>query len=143
MVHSFPTRRSSDLGDAVVLRPAFTQAEAVALYRGAHVLLHPKYHDPCPTVVIEALACGLPVVGSRSGGLPELVGNDGGSLIDVPLSWDAASPPDPARMAEAVIRLMTDWPAYHAAARIRAQRLFDAERWVAEHRQIFEQVLES
>jgi glycosyltransferase involved in cell wall biosynthesis len=129
------------LNDAVTLRPAFTQAEAIALFQSAHVLLHPKYHDPCPTIVIEALACGLPVIGSRSGGLPELVGDDGGELIDVPLSWDAAAAPDPARMAEAIVCLMRDWPARHAAARARAQRLFDAERWVAEHRRIFEQVL--
>jgi glycosyltransferase involved in cell wall biosynthesis len=131
----------ASLADAVTLRPAFTQAEAVALYRDAHLLLHPKYHDPCPTVVIEALACGLPVVGSRSGGMPELVGDDGGELIDVPLSWDAAAAPDPSRIAKAVVRLMQDWPARHAAARARAQRQFAAERWVAAHREVFGQVL--
>jgi glycosyltransferase involved in cell wall biosynthesis len=129
------------LDDAVTLRPAFTQSEAVALYRDAHLLLHPKYHDPCPTVVIEALACGLPVIGSRSGGLPELVGDDGGELIDVPLNWDTAAAPDPGRVAEAVLRLMREWPARHAAARARAQRLFDAEQWVTEHRRVFEEVL--
>lgn len=129
------------LHDAVTLRPAFTQAEAVALYRGAHVLLHPKYHDPCPTVVIEALACGLPVIGSRSGGLPELVGEDGGALIEVPLSWDEPSAPDPARMTDAIAQLMRDWPARHAAVRARAERLFAADAWVAAHREVFEEVL--
>ena len=107
------------------------------MYRSAHVLLHPKYHDPCPTVVIEALACGLPVVGSRSGGLPELVGEDGGELLEVPLSWDAPSAPDPAKMAEAVARIMQAWPARSRAARARAVRLFDAGAWVEAHRRIF------
>ena len=125
------------LGGAVSLRPAFTQDEAAAMYRSAHVLLHPKYHDPCPTVVIEALACGLPVVGSRSGGLPEIVGEDGGELIGVPLSWDAASAPDPAGMAEAVARIMQAWPARSRAARARAAQLFDAAAWVEAHRRIF------
>lgn len=131
----------AELGDAVTLLPAFTQAEAVALYRGAHLLLHPKYHDPCPTVVVEALASGLPVIGSRSGGMPELLGADGGELIEVPLSWETASAPDPGRIAEAVVRIMKDWPAHHAAARARAARLFDAEQWVVAHREVFEQVL--
>ena len=126
-----------NLAAAVSLRPAFNQQEAAALYRGAHVLLHPKYHDPCPTVVIEALACGLPVVGSRSGGLPELVGEDGGELIEVPLSWDVPSAPDPLQMTEAVARIMQAWPARSRAARARAVRLFDAGAWVEAHRRIF------
>lgn len=129
------------LGDAVTLRGAFTQAEAVRLFHDAHVMLHPKYHDPCPTIVIEALACGVPVVGSRSGGMPELVGDDGGVLIDVPLSWDSPSSPAPSKLADAVTRSMREWPARHAAARARAERLFDAKRWVAGHARIFEEVV--
>ncbi|HYR57297.1 MAG TPA: glycosyltransferase family 4 protein, partial [Chthoniobacteraceae bacterium] len=127
-----------ELRDDVTLRPAFTQNEAPELYRAAHVLVHSKYHDPCPTVVIEAMACGLPVIGSRSGGMPELVGEDGGELIDVPLSWDRAAAPEPREIANAVMTMIPDWPARSRAARARAERLFDAERWVAEHRRIFE-----
>ena len=52
---------------------AFQQVEAPEMYRRAHILLHPKYHDPCPTVPIEAMASGVPVIASRSGGMPELV----------------------------------------------------------------------
>ncbi len=60
---------------------------APELYRAAHVVLHPKYKDPCPTVPIEAMACGVPVVGSRSGGTPELVSPDAGVLVDVEDVW--------------------------------------------------------
>jgi glycosyltransferase involved in cell wall biosynthesis len=130
-----------ELTDAVTLRPAFSQAEAVDLYRSAHVLVHPKYHDPCPTVVIEALACGLPVIGSRSGGLPELVGEDGGELLAVPLSWDRPAAPDAKEIANAAMKVILNWPVRSRAARARAERLFDAERWVAEHRAIFEKLL--
>ena len=34
-----------------------------------------KYKDPCPNSVIEAMSCGLPILYSNSGGLPELVNN--------------------------------------------------------------------
>jgi glycosyltransferase involved in cell wall biosynthesis len=31
------------------------------------------FPDPCPTVVLEAMAAGVPVIGSRNGGMPDLV----------------------------------------------------------------------
>jgi glycosyltransferase involved in cell wall biosynthesis len=129
------------LAEHVTLRPAFSQEEAVRLYQSAHVLLHLKYHDPCPTVVIEALACGVPVVASRSGGLPELVGEDGGELLQVPQDWWRASYPPPRRCAAAIGRIMHEWPRRSAAARARAERLFRSEAWVDAHGKIFAEAL--
>jgi len=46
------------------------------LYACADILVVPSlWEDPCPLVVAEAMASGLPVVGTRSGGIPELVTN--------------------------------------------------------------------
>jgi glycosyltransferase involved in cell wall biosynthesis len=42
-------------------------------YRWAHLMLNLSFADPCPNVVVEALASGLPVIGPSSGGLAELV----------------------------------------------------------------------
>ncbi|MDW5598903.1 glycosyltransferase, partial [Conexibacter stalactiti] len=54
-----------------------TQAELERERRGAAVLLAPsRSDDSCPMSVVEALADGLPVLGSDRGGLPELVGAD-------------------------------------------------------------------
>ena len=39
-----------------------------------------KYKDPCPNSVIEAMSCGLPILYSNSGGLPELVNNGCGGF---------------------------------------------------------------
>jgi UDP-glucose:(heptosyl)LPS alpha-1,3-glucosyltransferase len=52
-------------------------ADPVALYRGADVLGHPSRYDPCSLVVLEALACGLPVLASPEDGASELVGDAG------------------------------------------------------------------
>jgi glycogen(starch) synthase len=40
------------------------------------------WHEPCPTVVIEGMAVGAPIIGSRAGGIPDLL-DDGsaGTLI--------------------------------------------------------------
>ncbi|HEV7772816.1 MAG TPA: glycosyltransferase family 4 protein [Conexibacter sp.] len=59
--------------------------------RGAAVLLAPaRSDDPCPMTVIEALADGLPVLGSDRGGLRELVGEDAALPVDDPAVWNAA-----------------------------------------------------
>jgi glycosyltransferase involved in cell wall biosynthesis len=125
---------------AVDVLPPYTQREAPELFRRAHVLLHFKYKDPCPTVVIEAMACGVPVVGSRSGGLPELVGDEAGVLLEVPESWDELHVPYAAAAADAVERILGDdaqWARWRAVARRRAESRYACEPWMARHRAIF------
>lgn len=126
------------LCDRVTLLPPFHQEEAIRLYQEHHILLHPKYLDPCPTVVIEALASGLPVIGSASGGLPELVSKECGYLIPVPLCWDRMITPTGEQLAEGVMNLFSRWQVAAHEARIRAELLFDEERWVERHRIIFQ-----
>jgi len=130
-----------DLGNEVRVRPAFTQDEAAELYRNHHILLHPKYLDPCPTVVIEALASGLPVVGSRSGGLPEMVPETCGKLIPVPLRWDKLITPHGGELAAAVQNILPRLPSYSLAARKHAEQTFSARHWVSRHAEIFRQLL--
>jgi glycosyltransferase involved in cell wall biosynthesis len=130
---------SLGLEDAVELTGTYTQRDAPALLRRADVLLHPKYNDPCPTIVLEAMACGLPVVYSASGGTPELVGDDAGVGVESPLDWDRDHPPSPEALARGVVAVAADLPARAAAARERALR-FDARRWVERHRALFEEL---
>jgi glycosyltransferase involved in cell wall biosynthesis len=117
---------------------AYRQDEAPSLYQSAHILLHPKYKDPCPTVPIEAMACGVPVIGSASGGMPELVSREAGVLIDVPESWEENHWPSAVAMADAVETIMRRWPEYHAAARVHAEAHFSKEGWLAKHRRVFQ-----
>jgi glycosyltransferase involved in cell wall biosynthesis len=135
------TIRRLGIEEQVIFSPPFTQDQAPGLYRQAHVLIHPKYKDPCPTAVIEALACGLPVVGSHSGGMPELVGMDGGLLIEVPESWDQMQYPSPRKMADAVEKIFSDLLDWQFKARERAVHYFDKNRWIDRHSEIFKMVL--
>jgi glycosyltransferase involved in cell wall biosynthesis len=58
------------------------RAQMAAALRSCDVFLNLSENDPCPNVVIEALAAGLPVLYKSSGGVPELVG-DCGEAIDL------------------------------------------------------------
>jgi glycosyltransferase involved in cell wall biosynthesis len=128
------------LDAAVEFAGVYTQLEAPALYRGCDLLLHPKYNDPCPTTVLEAMACGLPVVYSASGGTPELVGEHAGIGVPAPLDWQRDHPPSPEALAAAVLAVAERLPVYGEAARSRARR-FDLRPWVERHRELFEELV--
>lgn len=49
------------------------QSTLAKYYSAADMLLYPSIADNCPMVVLEAMACGLPIVSFNTGGIPELV----------------------------------------------------------------------
>jgi glycosyltransferase involved in cell wall biosynthesis len=126
------------LAGAVEFTGPYTQPAAPELMRRGDVLLHTKVNDPCPSVVLEAMACGLPVVHSATGGTPELVGEEAGIGVPGPLDWEREHPPPPAELAAAAVRVLADRDAYGAAARERAVERFDLRRWAARHEELFE-----
>lgn len=136
------SRLAHDAGVAgrVRLAGAYSQADAPALYQGADVLLHTQYNDACPTVVIEAMACGLPVVHSASGGVPELVGEGAGVGVPAALDWEQEHPPAPEELATAVHAVAERLADRSAAARERAVSRFDLAPWLERHRRLFDEL---
>ncbi len=75
--------------------------ELARLYRQALLVVVPSiWADPCPTVALEAMANGRPVVASAGGGLPEIV-EDGVTGLLVP-------PGDPVALRTAIVRLLDE-----------------------------------
>jgi UDP-glucose:(heptosyl)LPS alpha-1,3-glucosyltransferase len=69
--------------------------------------VHPTFYDPCSLVVLEALACGLPVITSRYNGAAELFREPAEGYV-------VADPHDRVRLAWAIGQLLD--PARRAAA---------------------------
>ena len=115
-----PTLRRLGLTGSVDLTGPYSQVEAPDVFRGAHVLLHTKVNDPCPTAVIEALACGVPVAYAASGGTVELVGEEGGVGVPHPDGFDRDEPPAAEELAAAVSAVLADRARYAEGARRRA-----------------------
>lgn len=132
--------REFGVEDRVELAGRYAQSEAPALFRRADLLLHTKVQDPCPTAVIEAMACGLPVVYAASGGTIELVGGEAGIGVPHPVSWDRDEPPDPEALANAVRTVLAERERYAEAARRRAVERFALEPWLARHAQLFKEL---
>jgi glycosyltransferase involved in cell wall biosynthesis len=133
--------RRLELGGLVNRVAQFSQEDAAALYQGHDLLVHPKYMDPCPTVVIEAMACGLPVVGSASGGMPEMVPDTCGVLVPAPLDWDRRHAPRGEELASAVTTVRPHLSSMSLAARRHAEARFSVKQWVEDHRRIFQRLL--
>ena len=125
----------------VELLGRYSQREAPEIMRRAHLLLHTKVQDPCPSVVIEAMACGLPVVYPASGGTVELVGDEAGVGVVHPMTFERDEPPAPEELAEAVLRVMEDRAAYAEAARARAVARFALDPWLDRHQELFHELL--
>jgi glycosyltransferase involved in cell wall biosynthesis len=81
------------------------EREVARHYQAADLYLHPARADTFPTTVLEALACGLPVVATAVGGIPE--------QITESQTGHLTPPGDPTSFADAILSLL------HSPARLR------------------------
>lgn len=128
---------------AVDFAGPYSQEEAPAVYRLADAYVMTKYLDPCPNTVLEAMACGLPVLYSASGGIAELVGSEAGVGLPLPEDWERLHIPEAAAVGEGMLRIAGAAATMGVAARDRALRLFDLQRWIDRHRAVFREQLEA
>src|SRR5262249_28039425 len=79
------------------------RADTRDCYFAADFLVHPTFYDPCSLVVLEALACGLPVITTRFNGASELLTSPADGAAE---GFVIGDPHDQARLAEAMTKLL-------------------------------------
>jgi glycosyltransferase involved in cell wall biosynthesis len=83
-----------DIADDVVWVGGVPLAETVPFYRSADVFAYPSFNETFGLPILEAMACGCPVVTSNTTAMPETAG--GAALL--------ADPADPASIADALVK---------------------------------------
>lgn len=130
------------LADAVTFTGPYDQDQAPGVFRSADIYVMTKPNDPCPNTVLEALACGLPVIYSATGGVPELVGDEAGWPLDCEENFDTMVWPEVSDLTAAMRVAAQSWEVQAHAARKRAVERYDLTPWIDRHRTVFTQLLE-
>lgn len=107
--------------------------ELVELYSSADVLINPTYADTFPTVNLEALACGTPVITYNTGGSPEAVDENTGVVV---------SQGDVLALKE-FIEKMRLHPLSSDLCRKRAEQYFDKNKCFNKYIQLYESLLDA
>lgn len=124
------TRRR--LRSAVPIRFLGTVArsEIPTLARSSHLMYCAEVNPPCPNSVIEALACGLPVIGFDSGSLTELVADGAGVVVPYGANAWKLEMPNVEALAAQAGQALEKQSQFRAAARRRAEALFGLDKMV-------------
>jgi len=127
---------AAELGASAVIRflGARAHAEMPGLLASAEIAAFPSRMEATSVAALEALACERPVVATRVGGLPEIVSEEVGTLVE---------PADPEALARGVVKLLreSDLPAMGRRARERVVARWSNDRLVLRHLEIYDDLV--
>jgi glycosyltransferase involved in cell wall biosynthesis len=110
------------LGDIVECISGISDDALARLYGEAEVAVVPSLYEGFSLPAIEAMSCGVAVVATTGGALPEVVGTDGETGLLVP-------PNDPGALAGAIARLLDDPPLRARLGAAGRQRVISRFTW--------------
>jgi len=129
-------RRAAAMPDCTITFTGKVEREHVGDVMRCHsVYCLPSIGEPFGMTVLEAMACGLPVVGTRAGGIPDLLSAQGGRLVP---------PRDPVALATALIEVLRSPDLQRTMGRhnrARVEEAFDIERTVDRLEAVYESIL--
>jgi len=110
--------------------------EIPKLDRSSHLLFSADLNAACPNSVIEALACGLPVVAYSTGSLPEILQNDAGRTTPYGSNYWELEPPDVSLLVEDALEIINNLEYFQRQARKQAEKFFSLDFMVDEYLKI-------
>lgn len=107
--------------------------DLVKLYSGSEVFVNPTYADTFPTVNLEALACGTPVITYRTGGSPEAVTPETGIVVEQG-NLEA--------LKDAIMTVLRNGKEHYSkACRQRAEEHFDKNKCFQQYIDLYNEIL--
>jgi glycosyltransferase involved in cell wall biosynthesis len=100
------------------------------LMRSSHVLFSAEVNPPCPNSVIEALACGLPVIGFNTGSLSEIVQGGAGRLTPYGTDPWKLEQPDIQTLTDATDEVLQNNNLFRESAREQAEKNLGLDKMV-------------
>jgi len=76
------TTQQEGIQDTITFHGVVDHAKVVDFLKKSHLLVLPSYQEGVPNVIMEAFACGVPVVATQVGGIPEVLNEQNGVLIN-------------------------------------------------------------
>ena len=125
-----------DLGIGSLVDAVGAQEEVVPLLSVADVFLLPSAQESFGLAALEAMACEVPVVASRVGGLPEVVEHGVSGFLHPPGAID--------EMAASALALLTDTALHHEVAQAACKRVrkeFCVDRVVPMYEAVYRELL--
>ena len=107
------------------------QQELAEIYSAADVFVNPTREENYPTVNMEAIACGTPVLTFRTGGSPEMLDETCGSVVE----YD-----DIEALEKEIIRICTEKP-YSVEQCVKKSKEFEQNEMVKEYLEVYETVI--
>lgn len=92
--------REAESQGALHIQPALPHSRMPEFWNSISVAVVPSLYEPLAGVVMEAMACGVPVIASDVGGFPDMIENEKSGLLFPTGNADA--------LANSIIRLLTD-----------------------------------
>lgn len=111
----------------IIWRGVVRREEIASIDRSSHLLYSADVNAACPNSVIEALACGLPVIGFDTGALPELVTGQTGEIAAYGADVWKLQKPNLHGLVDSAAKVMGDLESYRRAARWHAAADYDIQ----------------
>jgi glycosyltransferase involved in cell wall biosynthesis len=92
-----------DLQDKIVFLGQLNRTQVREQMQNSHVFILPTRYEAFGVVYIEALSCGIPIVGTRAGGPENIIDETNGLLVD---------PDDVMQLADAMITIIDNYDKY-------------------------------
>ena len=110
------------------------------LDQSAHIFYSGDPNPACPNAVIEALACGLPVVAFATGAIPEIITKNAGAAVEYGGDVWKLEKPDLEALAAAAANIFSKQALFREGARERAQEAFSLRSMVESYLRVFEEM---